>query len=84
MNYALIEDGIVTNVIYLHPMNAEDFPNAVCVDGYAVRVGDTYADGVFFRDGEQIRSNIEIAREEREEREDMQAALEMLGVTVDE
>lgn len=81
MNYALMENGIVTNVIVLHPMNADDFPNAVRVDGYAVRVGDTYVDGLFYRDGEQVKSNAEIAAEERE---DMQAALEMLGVTVDE
>ncbi len=81
MNYALIENGIVTNVIYLHPMNAEDFSNAVCVDGYAVRIGDSYADGLFYRDGEQIKSNVEIAMEEKA---DMQAALAELGVTVDE
>lgn len=81
MNYALIENGIVTNVIYLHPMNASDFPNAVCIDGYAVGIGDAYADGLFYRDGVQIKSNVEIAAEEKA---DMIAALNNLGVYEDE
>lgn len=29
MNYALIENGIVTNIIWLLPTNADDFPDAV-------------------------------------------------------
>lgn len=81
MNYALIEDGKVKSVIYLHPMNASDFPNAVCADGYAVCVGDTYADGVFYRDGEEIKSDAQLKSEEME---DMKAALSLLGVNANE
>ena len=29
MNYALIENGIVANIIWLYPANAGDFPSAV-------------------------------------------------------
>lgn len=54
MNYALIENGTVTNVIWLHPMNASDFPNAVPTNGLPIQVGDIYQDGKFYRDGEEI------------------------------
>lgn len=29
MNYALIENGVVTNIIWLYSANAADFPSAV-------------------------------------------------------
>lgn len=54
MNYALIENGIVTNIIWLYPANAFDFPNAVPMGDVPVNIGDTYADGVFYRDGERV------------------------------
>ena len=54
MNYALIENGIVTNIIYLHPMNADEFPNAVEIGDLPVAIGDSYTEGKFYRDGEEI------------------------------
>lgn len=54
MNYALIEDGVVTNVIWLHPGNASDFPNAVALNDIPAEIGDSYVDGVFYRDGERV------------------------------
>ena len=56
MNYAMVEDGVVTNIICLSPSNAKDFPNAVQTNGLPVRVGDIYADGAFYRDGERLLS----------------------------
>lgn len=56
MNYALIENDIVTNLIWLYPSNASDFPNAVPYDGYPVAIGDTYENGIFYRDGEKVVS----------------------------
>lgn len=56
MNYALIKDGIVVNRIWLSASNAQDFPGAVQTGGLHVRVGDTYADGCFYRDGEKLFS----------------------------
>lgn len=57
MNYAMIENGIVTNLIWLHPMNADEFPNAVPVENLPVSIGDAYTDGIFYRDGKEVRSN---------------------------
>lgn len=56
MNYALIKNGIVTNLIWLHPGNASDFPGAVPLGDVPAAIGDTYADGVFWRDGERVLS----------------------------
>lgn len=54
MNYALIENGNVANIIWLHPMNASEFANAVTTNGLPIQLGDTYIDGKFYRDGEEI------------------------------
>lgn len=81
MNYALIENGVVANIIYLHPMNASDFPNAVSVGEHPVSIGDTYVDGVFYHDGEVLKTDLEIRQLEIA---DMKAALAEFGVTDDE
>lgn len=81
MNYALIENGIVTNIIYLHPMNAGEFPNAVAMGDIPAGIGDTYADGMFYRNGEKVLTASERMQAEMA---DMQAALNELGVTADE
>lgn len=54
MNYALIKNETVTNLIYLHPMNANDFPNAVPTNDLPVQIGDSYIDGKFYHDGKEI------------------------------
>ena len=59
MNYALIENGIVTNIIWLYPENASDFPNAVPMGDIPVGIGDEYIDHVFYRNGERILTNLE-------------------------
>lgn len=81
MNYALVEDGIVTNIIWLHPGNANDFPNAVAMGDLPVAMGDTYDGEYFYRDGERVLTVLEAAQAEIA---DMQAALAELGVTADE
>lgn len=81
MNYALVVEGRVVNVIVLHPMNADEFPNAVPVDGYAVQIGDEFIDGIFYRDGIEIKSTANLITEEMAA---MREALAELGVTVDE
>lgn len=70
MNYALIENDMVTNIIWLSPTNAADFPDAVAYGDRPIQIGDSYIDGIFYRDGEKVLSPVE----------DMQAALELLGV----
>ena len=66
MNYALIKNGVVTNVIWLHPANAAEFLNAVPMHDVPAAVGDNYVDGFFYRDGERILSPIEQAQLETE------------------
>lgn len=78
MNYAWIEDGVVTNIIYLHPMNAEDFPAAVPAGDIPAAIGDTWDGEHFYRNGERVLSPMEQAQEEAR---DMMAALSLLGVT---
>lgn len=56
MDYALIDNGIVVNIIYLHPMNADEFPNAVPTNDLPIEIGDTYTEGKFYRDGKEIVS----------------------------
>lgn len=55
--YAVVENGIVTNTIWLYP--GTEFPNAVPCKDYPVRIGDTYENGRFYRDGEMLLSPIE-------------------------
>ena len=61
VNYAVVENGVVTNVIWLCPSNAGEFSNAVCVSDRPVAIGDGYADGVFTRDGEPVLTFEELA-----------------------
>ena len=53
MNYALIENGVVTNIISLRDSNAHEFPNAVKLGDRPVGIGDTYENGKFYRDGKK-------------------------------
>lgn len=75
MNYALIENNIVANVIWLYSGNAHDFPNAVALGDRPVAIGDSYIDGRFFRDGGEVLTALETAEREKQ---DMQNALESL------
>ena len=59
MNYALIENGVVINLIWLYEGNAQEFPNAVPLGGRPVGIGDSYADGVFTRGGEPVLTEAE-------------------------
>ena len=61
MNYALIENGLVTNLIWLHPGNAEDFPSAVPLGDVPAAIGDAYTDGAFYRDGVKVLTAVEQA-----------------------
>lgn len=69
MNYAIVENGVVTNIIWLYPDTP--FENAVPYGDIPVHIGDTYSDGKFYRDGELLLSPLEEAK----------IALEILGVT---
>ena len=56
MNYAQIKNGIVVNVLSIRRSQAHEFPDCVPVIDILVEPGDTYADGIFYRDGIEIKS----------------------------
>ena len=78
--YALVENGIVTNVMVMYPPSAEEFEGVVPCGDLPVAIGDTYVDGKFYRDGKLLKSHLDVAIENME---DMQAALILLGVEND-
>lgn len=47
-NYAVIEQGIVANVIWVLPRIASEFGNVVLCTGQSVQPGDVYLDGTFY------------------------------------
>ncbi len=51
MNYAIIENGVVTNII-VGPL--PDGMEGVALGDRPVAIGDAYADGVFTRGGEPV------------------------------
>lgn len=81
MRYALIDNGIVTNVIALNDRNASDFPAAVKLGDRPVGIGDTYTDGKFYHDGVEVLTPMEQAQAEMTE---YKAALNELGVETEE
>ena len=81
MRYALIDNGIVSNVIALNDRNASDFPTAVKLGDRPVCIGDTYADGKFYRDGVEVLTPMEQAQAEIDA---YKAALNELGVETEE
>ncbi len=64
MNYALVENGAVVNVIWLYEGNAHEFANAVAVDGRPVQIGDTWDGEHFFHDGARVLTPEEALRAE--------------------
>ncbi len=79
--YALVENGVVTNVMVLYPPNAEEFEGAVPCGDLPVAIGDTYDGEHFYRGGERVLTALEQAQKDAE---DMQAALELLGVETEQ
>ena len=54
MRYAIVTGGAVPNVLALRETNAGDFPGAVALHDRPVGIGDTYSEGKFYRDGEEL------------------------------
>lgn len=81
MNYALVENGIVTNIIWLNERNAGEWPGAVRLGERMVEVGDTYDGEKFWRGGVEVLTPMEQAQAEMTE---YKAALHELGVETEE
>lgn len=62
MNYALIKDGVVINLIWLRQGNESDFPNAVACGDVHVNIGDTYDGQYFYCNGNRLFSPLEEAQ----------------------
>lgn len=60
MDYALIENGLVVNVISMLPSNETEFDNAVPLGEVPAGIGDTWDGEHFYRDGERILSRAEM------------------------
>ena len=54
MRYALVENGVVTNIIEMDKRNEQFFPTAVYTGDRPVGMGDTYTEGKFYRDGKEV------------------------------
>lgn len=61
MNHAIVIDGIVVNVIWLVP--GTPFPDAVRCGDLPVAIGDTYTEGVFYRNGHRVLTPLEEVEE---------------------
>ena len=81
MRYAIVDNGIVTNIIALNDRNANDFPAAVKLGDRPVGIGDDYTDWKFYRDGVEVLTPMEQAQAEMTE---YKAALHELGVETEE
>ena len=76
---ARIDNGIVVNVEWFddsHPQSE----TLIDIGELPVGIGCTYQDGIFYRDGEKVLSDLE---EMAAELEDMRNALNILEVTAD-
>lgn len=56
MTYAKVKDNIVINMISLRQAQAHEFPDCVPVYEIPVELGDTYIDGIFYRNGDLVKS----------------------------
>lgn len=86
-NMALIDNGIVANILWCSDRTAQT-ETLIDLEDRPVGIGDTFADGKFYRGGEVVMTPLEAALAEveaiRAENDDMKSALEILEVTPDE
>lgn len=64
--YALVEDGVVTNVMVLYPPSAAEFPEAAPCGDVPVAIGDAWDGQDFYRDGNKVVSVLAAAQEENQ------------------
>ena len=66
-NYAIIENGIVTNICVADYSILKHKNNYVCLGTRAVGIGDEYRNGKFYHEGIEIKTDLEILEEENNE-----------------
>lgn len=88
MNYALVENGVVTNIIWLNERNEAEWPNAVRLYNRMVEVGDTYDGEKFRRDGTEVLTALEATSQALDTANEAvstyEAAMQVLGVDTTE
>jgi hypothetical protein len=72
MNFAIIENGVVVNVIVGPLPNGMD---GVALGDRPVAIGDSYTDGVFMRDGDVVLTDAEKIAELEAQNAQLSAAL---------
>lgn len=86
-NMALLDDSVVVNMLWCSS-NQPETDMLKDVGDRPVSIGDTYADGKWYRGGMEVLTPLESAFLEierlRTENADMQSALEILEVKPDE
>ena len=80
-NYALIEDGVVANLIWLAAENEHEFPGAVWLGDRPVNIGDTYDGEKFYRNNVEVLTPLEQSSLENSQ---YQEALNLLGIKTEE
>ena len=60
MKYALVENNIVSNIIELNRQNEQYFPSAIYTGDIPVAIGDTYNNGNFYRNGNILKTSLEV------------------------
>ena len=80
MNYAIIENGLVVNII-VGPLPAG--MEGIDVSGRPVAIGDQYSDGVFTREGEPVLTDAEHIAQLEAENAEYEAALVALEEALD-
>lgn len=79
-NMALLENGVVTNILWCSDTEPETDTMINCGE-LPAGIGDSYRDGAFYRDGEKILTPLEEALKKNAEYEDALAEIEAaLGV----
>ena len=54
MNYALLDNGIVTNIIWINLEQQSEFQPGAPTGDLPVMIGDTYENGKFYRNGKEV------------------------------
>lgn len=57
--YAKISDGVVRNVLTIRRSQAAEFPDCVAMGDIPAGIGDTYEDGLFYRGGKQVKTEVQ-------------------------
>ena len=80
MNFALLDNGIVANIIWINPEQQSEFQPGAPTGDLPVMTGDTYENGKFYRNGIEITP--ESPSPEPENRYTLDEAAELLAQEV--